>query len=259
MNRPNKKGIALVWILAALLVLAVLGTQLGKMLFFSIRSRNRMEAKASIIDNEDTLVGLIAGRLKTIVNSDDPCAINQVSLQDKFNATPELVFPAPLLRAKIETDPDQNDSTLKKIKTLLPNPRPGTERELNTAADSCGQIKTPFTNTKNAGFYTFCVALDTSNVASQRSQSFVFSEFVLVKVRADLVHQALTQDEKVIGVKDGSDLLPAPVCSSWKSAPDGTKQFKVMVQIFWKSRNESEGYYSHSASKVLNLSQLRSL
>ncbi|MFM8270703.1 MAG: type II secretion system protein [Pseudomonadota bacterium] len=63
----SKRGITLLGLLVSILILGMLGTFLGKMLFFVIKSKNRMEAKTSVIDNESTLVNLIASRMKSML------------------------------------------------------------------------------------------------------------------------------------------------------------------------------------------------
>jgi hypothetical protein len=238
----------LVGLLTSILILGVSATFLGKMLFHAIRSKNRLEAKTSVIDHDSTLVSLIASRLKSIFASQDPCTFNSTSFKAVFNNPPALVFPSPNIQLKLESD-SSTDPNLKKFKDLLVTSLSGTKEETQNALGQCSTMTIP-AGPDDPGVYTFCVALDTGNVEIQRSRSFLFSDCAFVQVRVDLNYQGLNQNQKLFG--------PSPLCKEWRDAPPAEKQFKITYRIFWKERNDSRGYFSQMGLKNLNLSELRS-
>ncbi|NBT57652.1 hypothetical protein EBT16_02595 [bacterium] len=251
----NTHGFTLWGTLAILLVLGIAGTYLGKVLYFSIKARNRVEAKTSVIDNESTLAELIATKMKEMQENFVPlvpgstfCSLNAGDFKTSFN-TNSPVFPAPSVALKIETD-RAAEPTLKQFDAWLAAPLPGVQQDTKNALNTCSNLTTPSVNTTaDLGVYMFCVALDNTNVEPQKSKSFLYSEGAFVQVRAELTHQSLSQDEKV--------LKQAPLCADWLGRPTNQKQLKITYRIFWKERGNSQGFYSYLGSKLLNLPELR--
>lgn len=254
LKKLGTKGITLLGALAAILVLAILATQLGKQLVFTIKSKNRMEAKSSIIDNETTLIELIAARLKKM-SLTTLCGFDKATFQAAFNDVPVVVFPAPSIQLKVETDKTRTGSTLKFFDNLLATAaQPGVQKDIQTALGSCITPLLPTPTASKPPVLTFCVALDVSNVSVQWSKNFVFSEAAFVQVRVDLIHQGLSQDDKTFGAG-------TLTCSDWYDTgkvPVSSRQFKFTYQIFWKAYKDPQGYYSYLGSKTFNLSELRS-
>jgi len=245
----GNKGITLVGALASILVVGFLATYLGKMMFFSIRSKNRTEAKTSVIDNETTLAELITSRMKKIVQDRGPgfCGLDATILKADFNKAPEVTFPAPSIALKMEASTDAN---LKKFEALIDASPPVVGDALTTknAIDNCS-IQVPSTE-EAPGSYLFCVALNLAPNSVVKSKSFLFSEAAFVQVRLELVDQGMSQDEKTFG--------PIPRCNDWINQGD-SRQFKFNYRVFWKARGDAGGFYSWMGSKTLNFPELRSM
>jgi len=243
----------MLWVLASLVILGIVATQLGKQLFFAIRYKKRMEAKTSVIDNENTFVELIAGRLKTIIenqiaaNSGSMCGLTASGLKTSFNAT-DLVFPAPAVIIRLEDTPGV-DYALKGLNTSLAGTPTNFQRELKDVIQACPTVTVP-QNSTQVGVFKFCVGLDTSGEAYKKikSTSFLFSEHAIAEIRVELMHQGLTQDQKTFQTP--------PNCSAWSTAT-ASKQLKVIYRIYWKAYQDSQGYFSWMGNKMLNLNELR--
>lgn len=256
----GRAGFTLLGVLAALLVLGTIATYLGKRAFFEIRSRQKLEAKTSVIDNESALSEMIAAKLKTLFNSTNPCTFTSATFKTAFNTNPP-VFPAPSIPIKIENL--STEPTLAKFKTLTATATAGAQLEIKNAVagclDSTKGISVP-TTAAPQGVYLFCVALDMTGRTVQRSRGFVFSEAALVQVRIDLMSKSLSQKEKTFGITVGTTTQAAPNCSDWNALTVSDRQVKISYRILWKAPIEdaSGGYFSYMGSKMINYTELRS-
>lgn len=257
-SQLNRKGFTLLGVLAALLVLGTIGTYLGKRAFFEIRSRQKLEAKTSVIDNESALSEMIVAKLKTMFNSGNPCTYTSSTFKTVFNTNPP-VFPAPAIPMRIENA--STEPTIAKFRSLTAAATTGPQLEIKNAVTGCLDSSKMVPAATTAGVYLFCVALDMTGRTVQKSRGFVFSEVALVQVRVDLLSKSLSQKEKTFGVVGaGGAPQAAPNCSDWNGLSISDKQAKISYRILWKAPVEdaSGGYFSYTGSKMINYSELRS-
>lgn len=251
----GRRGFTLIAVLGALAVLGVIASFFGKRLLFEIRGRQKMEAKTSVIDNETALAEMIAGKLKTLFSTSGACGFTKTDFKNQFNSDPPI-FPAPAIPIKIESD--LAEPTLSKFYDLTSSATTSPELEFKNAVSGCADpangISVPSNNTP--GVYLFCIALDMTGRAPQRSRGFVYSEAAMAQIRVNLVYKSLNQKEKTFGMNSGQ---AAPECENWDTKAPSEKQMQISYRIFWKSPVDGtgSGYFLYMGSKTINFSELR--